>query len=384
MSALGLRPSRPSRLSPSPRSWVFLRVLLGLALLLRLLAAPRVARADDAGAPPAGDAPADVADAGAPPAPSVPPAAPPLATAQPVAQPMELPETGPQLAPTEAEKVRDQPIAKVVLAGNRRISSEDISGYLQQMRPGKLFTPEGLSKDVRELWDSGYFEDIEVDLNKKDDGVYLRILVRERPSIKIVEFSGNEKIDKDDLTESLSGEVKAGSILSYSALRRGVQKLRDKYAEEGYFLAEVSFEVVPQKDNQVTVKVTIREHEQVSVRRITFVGNSHLTDAELREVMITGQTNGFIDFGTGGPFRQDAFERDVLIINALYYDKGYLSVQVATPRVMLTPDRNGIEITLAITEGPRYKIRQLRLYEKDDDGREVEPLGGRRHLREMV
>jgi outer membrane protein insertion porin family len=371
------------------RSRHFLGIWLGLALLLRLLAAPRLAWADDAGAPVAGDPPAEAADGGAPPPAASAPegdagAPPPAATVAAPPAPMELPETGPQLAPTEAEKVRDQPIAKVVLAGNRRISSEDISGYLQQMRPGKLFTPEGLSKDVRELWDSGFFEDIEVDLNKKDDGVYLRILVRERPSIKVVEFSGNEKIDKDDLTEALSAEVKAGSILSYSALRRGVQKLRDKYAEEGYFLAEVSFEVVPQKDNQVTCKFTIREHEQVSVRRITFVGNTHITDAELRDVMITGQTNGFIDFGTGGAFRQDAFERDVLIINALYYDKGYLSVQVATPRVMLTPDRNGIEITLAITEGPRYKIRQLRLYEKDDDGREVEPLGGRRHLREMV
>lgn len=72
------------------------------------------------------------------------------------------------------------------------------------------------------------------------------------------------------------------------------------------------------------------------------------------------------------------------MINALYYDKGYLSVQVATPRVMLTPDRNGIEITIAITEGPRYRIRQMRVYERDEDGREIEPLGGRRHLREMI
>ena len=51
---------------------------------------------------------------------------------------------------------------------------------------------------------------------------------------------------------------------------------------------------------------------------------------------------------------------------------------------MLTPDRTGIEITITIDEGPRYKIRQLRVYERDDDGKEVEPLGGRRNLREMV
>jgi outer membrane protein insertion porin family len=322
-----------------------------------------------------------------PPRPAQPPAAP--ASAAPVSPPppasavAPLPEVVPALPPTEAEQARGLPIAKVTLAGNRRIASEDIAGYLQQMRPGKTFTPEGLAKDVREMWDSGYFEDIEVDLNRKDEGVVLRVLVRERPNIKTIEFSGNEKIDKDDLTEALSAELKTGTILSYAAIRRGVQKLRDKYAEEGYFLAEVSYEVVPLKENQVNVKFTVKEHDPVTIRRITFIGNVNVPDAELRETMITGTTS-ILDFGSGGSFRQDAFERDVLVINALYYDRGFLSVQVATPRVMLTPDRNGIEITIAITEGPRYKIRGLRIYEKDEDNKEIEPIGGRRHLREMI
>ena len=39
------------------------------------------------------------------------------------------------------------------------------------------------------------------------------------------------------------------------------------------------------------------------------------------------------------------------MMNALYYDKGYLNVQIGTPRVMLTPDREGIEITVVIHEG---------------------------------
>ena len=166
----------------------------------------------------------------------------------------------PTLAPTEAELARGQPVARVVIAGNRRISADDIRAYLGTARVGKPFTPEGLSRDVRELWDSGFFEDVEVDLTRRDDGVHLRILVRERPSIKAVEFSGNDKIEKDDLTEAVSVELKAGNILSYAAIRRGLQKLRYKYAEDGYFLAEVSYEVVPQKDNQVVVKFTLREH----------------------------------------------------------------------------------------------------------------------------
>jgi outer membrane protein insertion porin family len=108
-----------------------------------------------------------------------------------------------------------------------------------------------------------------------------------------------------------------------------------------------------------------------------------MSDAELQSTMQTGN-GGFFSFGSGGAYRQDAFERDILLINASYYDKGYMTVQIGTPRVMLTPDREGIEISIAIHEGPRFKIRQLKIYERDNDGKEVEPLGGRRALRQMV
>ena len=286
----------------------------------------------------------------------------------------------PSLPPTEAELSRNQPISRIDVAGNRRVSKDDFLTYLRE-RVGQPFTPEGLTRDVRELWDSGFFDDIEVDLDRRDDGVVLRFLVRERPNIREITFDGNNEIDNDKLVEGI--EIKTNTILSYPAIRRSVQKIRDLYAEKGYFLAEVSFEVVPQKENEVIVKFKIVEHEAVTVRRITFIGNQHVPDSDLREIMYTGQ-GGFFSFGSGGPFRQDAFERDVLMINATYYDRGFLSVAVSAPRVMLTPDRSGIEITLTITEGPQYKIRQLRVYERDASGREVEPIGGRRHLREMV
>ncbi|MBL9021842.1 MAG: outer membrane protein assembly factor BamA, partial [Myxococcales bacterium] len=285
--------------------------------------------------------------------------------------------------PTEADLARGLVIDKVTIAGNERMPAEDIQEMLKNMRVGQTFTPEGLSEDVKELWRSLYFEDIQVDLTRKDAGVQLRILVRERPTIKEITFTGQSALDEDDLKEALSVEVKVGSVLSHSALRRGVQKLRDKYAEEGFFLAEVEYEIKPQKENEVKVEFKVIEHEQVTIRRITFVGNHSIPDDELRDLMITGQTS-FFDFGTGASFRADAFERDVLVINAIYYDRGFLNVQVATPRVMITPDRTGIEITISINEGPRFKIRSLAVFERDADGKEVEPIGGRRALREKI
>jgi outer membrane protein insertion porin family len=288
----------------------------------------------------------------------------------------------PALPPDEAESARGHPIVDVTIAGNRRIPDEEIAKTLQSLRRGNPFTPEGLAGDVHELWKSGYFEDIEVSLTLRD-GVRLRMLVHERPGIKAIELSGNKEIGDDDLLEALSTEVKSGSILSYPALDRGVQKLRDKYAEQGYLRAEIAYEVVPQRDNQVVLRLEIREHKRVTVRRITFIGNAHIPSSELRDVMLTGQKS-LLDLWAGAPFRQDVFERDLLAVTALYYDRGFLSVQLDTPRVAMTTDGEGVELSVSINEGPRYRVRALRVEELDADRRAIEPLGGRRHLREMV
>jgi len=349
------------------------RLLAFLAAVLLALLCVRTAYAAAADT-----APPSAADAGAP--------ASSVAVATPADGGAPAPAPGPdptlRLPPTAAEQAEGLPIAAIEVVGNRRVARDDVISYLRE-KPGQSFKVESLTGDVHALWDSGFFEDIQADLTTNDRGVVLRFIVRERPNIKEIEYAGNEEIENDKLGEAV--EVKPNTILSLPAVRRSVQKIKDAYAEKGYFLADVQYETSPQRDNEVIVKFRITEHQPVTVRRVSFIGNEHLADADLREVMQTGN-GGFLSFGSGGPYRQDVFERDVLMLSALYYDKGYLSVQIGTPRVMLTSDRSGIDIAIVIHEGPRYKIRQLRIYERgaDDAATEVEPLGGRRALQQML
>jgi outer membrane protein insertion porin family len=328
----------------------------------------------DAGtSPTTGDAGAPVAtpmDAGTP---DGGPASSPAAAAEALEPAVKLP-------PTAADQAEGLPIVTIEIVGNRRVARDDVLSYLRE-KAGHLFKVENLTGDVHALWDSGFFEDIQVDLTTNDRGVVLRFIVRERPNIKEVSFEGNDEIEDDKLNEAI--EIKPNTILSVPAVRRSVQKIKDAYGEKGYFLADVSYEIVNARENEVVVKFKIVEHQPVTVRRVTFIGNEHVSDSELRDQMQTGN-GGFLSFGSGGPYRQDVFERDVLMLSALYYDKGYLSVQIGTPRVMLTPDRQGIDIAIVIHEGPRFKIRQLRIYERDNEGHEIEPLGGRRALRQLI
>lgn len=318
-------------------------VLLGLLLALALALAPRLAFAQ--GAPT--DEPAQI----------------------------KLPQT-------EAEKAEGTPIESVEIEGNRRVAVEDVLTYIHE-RAGQTFKVAELQSDVRSLWEANFFRDIQVDLQHGSKGVKLRFRVDERPNIKAIEFEGNDELDNEKLLEAV--EIKVNTIYSAPAVRRSVQKIKDAYTEKGYFLAEVEARETPQRDNELVIKFVVKEHQQVAVRRVTFIGNEHVPDSELRAHMETGQ-EGFLGlsiFG-GTNFKQEILERDVLLLSALYYDKGYMGVQIGTPRVMLTPDRGGIDITIVIHEGPRFKIRQLKIYERDQDGNEVEPLGGRRALRQMV
>jgi outer membrane protein insertion porin family len=226
-------------------------------------AAPMVPDATDGGAPAASAGPG--ADGGAPPgsAASGGPAAP---------TPRAAASEGPaiRLPLTEAEKASGAPIVAIEVSGNRRVARDDVLTYLR-LKSGQTFRAELLASDVRALWDSGFFDDIEVDLTSSDRGVALRFLVRERPNVKAVEFEGNSEIENDKLQEAI--EVKANTILSVPAVRRSVQKIKDAYAEKGYFLADVESSVDAEKDNEVVVRFKIAEHQPVTVRRVTFIGN---------------------------------------------------------------------------------------------------------------
>src|SRR5271168_2406922 len=119
--------------------------------------------------------------------------------------------------PSVAEQAEGLPIASIETVGNRRVGREDVLSYLRE-KPGHLFKVDNLTADVHALWDSGFFEDLQVDLTTNDRGVVLRFIVRERPNIKDITYDGNSEIETDKFGEIV--EVKPNTILSLPAVRR--------------------------------------------------------------------------------------------------------------------------------------------------------------------
>jgi outer membrane protein insertion porin family len=272
-------------------------------------------------------------------------------------------------------------IRRIRVRGNRRVSDDDVMSTIR-LRAGASCTDGAVARDAQALWDQTFYDDIVVEADAAGDRVDITFRLRERPAIGRISFEGNANVSASDLTEEI--DLTEGGILSTPRVREQVGKIRDKYAEEGYFLARVTYRLRRMENNQVDVVFQIDEGQRVTVRRVRFVGNRHLTDGELQGIMQTHQS-GIISFiSNDDRFNRGHFEEDTTRLQAYYYDRGYLAMRVGTPRVELTPDRRFIDITIPVDEGPRFRIGRLVVREVDDDDQRVEPLGGRRELREMV
>ncbi len=308
------------------------------------------------------------------------PAAP--ATPDPAAQATD-PETPAITNNTDAADGQCRRVVRVRLLGLRRLDPADMRETVRT-REGECLSRALASADARRLWDTGFFRNVEVNAEPAEGGVELRYRLQERPTIHAVRFEGYDEVDEDKLRETI--DLRDGSVLSNSAIRRNVQKIIDLYAEKGFFLAEVTFrtERFEAETEQVDVVFRIVERTQVQVRSIRFIGNSAISADELRGVMSTGTANFFSFLTSAGNFREDAFRNDVDMLHAAYYDRGYLTVDISQPRVALSPDRQFIDIVINVREGPRYRVGRLRVMEVDEEGNEVEPLGGRRALRDKV
>ncbi|MDP1919706.1 MAG: outer membrane protein assembly factor BamA [Myxococcales bacterium] len=250
-----------------------------------------------------------------------------------------------------------QKITELRVEGNRRVEQAAIARALKQ-KVGEPFDATKTADDLRALWALKYFNDVQLLVQRTPDGVVYVVRVEEKPAVRAVTLSGNDELSKDDLKDTI--DIKTNSILDLSAIKRNVKKVSDKYVEKGYFLAEVTSQVRPVEGSpEVDVVIVIKENAKVQVKELNFLGVEKVPVAELKAVMATKE-GGYLSFLTSeGTYREELFQRDLQVIQAAYYDRGFINVRVDKPVVSLSPDKRNISITLRIEEGEPYKIGKL-------------------------
>ncbi|HUH05583.1 MAG TPA: outer membrane protein assembly factor BamA, partial [Kofleriaceae bacterium] len=258
---------------------------------------------------------------------------------------------------TDAIELLGKRIDGVQFRGNRKVEDDAIRVNLLS-RKGGVVDLAKIREDVRAMWKMGFFDDVIVEAeDSASGGVILTFVVKEKPSVRKVFIQGNDGVGLDSINEIL--DLKRDAILDVAKVKQNLQKINDLYIEKGYYLASVNYEVRPVNESEVDVWYLIDEASKVEIREVSFIGNKQVTDGELRGIIATQKAGALAFLSDGGVFQQEMFERDLLLITAYYYDRGFINVKLSSPQIRLSRDKRYMYLSIVIDEGPVFRIGSI-------------------------
>lgn len=289
--------------------------------------------------------------------------------------------------PVSAAANEQQIIESVDIQGNRRLRDEDLLYYIRT-RPGDVYDPAALERDLRELLSLNFFDKTATRVLTTDGvrgGINVIFEVREWPIIRDLQFRGLEAVQESDVLKAFR-EQRAGiskeAVYDPVKARGATRILRELLAARGYPNAKVKIEEEEVSATSIAITFDVEQGFRSRIVEIDFEGNENFSDGELRKALQLVRETGLIS-----RFKSE----DILDIRKLQFDlqknvrsymfsKGYFQARIGEPVVeglgvkrtsfvpfialplpLISSKDETLKITVPITEGKIFRVGELKV-----------------------
>ena len=243
--------------------------------------------------------------------------------------------------------------------------------------PGDTYDPATIERDFNSLWNTGYFENLQIAREDTPKGIVLDIIVKEKPTIREINYKGLNSVSTSDVLDRFKKEHVTGfsveSPYDPTRLARAIDVIRALLAEHGHQFATVKPEIKTIPPSSVSVNFIIKEGPTVKVGNITFTGNRTVSSRELRAAMRNLRPVGiphsiFLENIFARTYDASKLEEDTERVRRALQDRGYFRAGVSDPITHIRNEgglsfftfrpRQGkrIDIRIPVEEGPRYRL----------------------------
>ena len=160
-------------------------------------------------------------------------------------------------------------VTAIEIRGNKRIELPAIAGRLT-LKPGDPYTPENVRGQIKILYETGFFEDVQVEAESGAGGVALAFLVREKPFITEIVFDGNKELSDDKLKEKIT--IKSQAFLDQLQAKESAEKIRLAYQGDGYFNCRVIPVVQTLDEDRKRLTFFVKEGDKARVKTVNLDG----------------------------------------------------------------------------------------------------------------
>ena len=252
---------------------------------------------------------------------------------------------------------------------------------------------------IKQLWSLNIFSNVEVLIEKElADGAFLLIKVEEFPRIEKAVVEGNDEISTSKIEEKIN--FIRGQILKTYEVQKVKLKIMKLYEEDGYFNAQITpkffqffqadtsddkiithwrnkkdlseeYKLEFDKDDKtytnliekikdrVLLKYDIVENDVTKVRKITFKGNNELSESDLKGAFKETEESKWWKFWSSSKFDKNKYEEDKKLLQKHYLKSGYRDAEIISDSLVYSNDKKDLEIVLNVSEGPKYKVRNI-------------------------
>jgi outer membrane protein insertion porin family len=269
-------------------------------------------------------------------------------------------------------------VEQIRVIGNRRIPKETILARLFT-HIGDAYDPISVERDFHSLWNTTYFEEVRIEREDSDKGVILDVFVREKPTIREINYKGLNAVSQSDVLDRFKKEKVGLTVESQydpTRIMRAVTVLKDILSEHGHQFAVIKPEIKTIPPASVQVNFNIKEGPTVKVGKIEFTGNEHISSLALRRSMKNLKPIGipysiFLEDIFSQTFDASKLEEDTERVRFAFRNKGYYNTAIETPKTQIR-DEGGlnwftfrpnkgkrIDIQIPIEEGSRYRLGSI-------------------------
>ncbi|MCH8082864.1 MAG: outer membrane protein assembly factor BamA [Myxococcales bacterium] len=258
-------------------------------------------------------------------------------------------------APTSSEQASGERVVEVRVRGNRRIEAEAIKARILT-EAGSRYSPTQIAKDLAAVHSLGFFSDVRIFREPGPSGLIVVFEVKEYPVVRQISISGNENLDSDDIRDILT--LTTGSALDYPLLFENRARIEGLYRAQGFYLAEVSYEIAELGEASISVDFIVVENEKLKLREIRFEGNEVFTDSQLKKGFKT-KVWRFWSIATSwldrsGTYSEPLFRQDLILVKKQYDENGYIQAEVGYPEAL--PVESGLIVSVEIDEGEQFRV----------------------------
>jgi outer membrane protein insertion porin family len=262
-------------------------------------------------------------------------------------------------------------VRDIRVEGVQRTEAGTVFTYLP-VKVGERIDDDKAAQAIKALYATGFYQDVRLE---RDNDVLI-VYVQERPAIAQIDIEGAKEFTKDNLKDGLKqAGIAESKIYDKSLLDRAEKELKRQYTSRGYYGAAIKTTVTPLERNRVSLRFDIEEGTVTKIADINIIGAKDFSERELLRTMKLTTPGWFTWFTKDDQYSKQQLTADLEALRSFYLNRGYLEFNIDSTQVSITPDREKIYIAIAITEGPVYRVGEIKfsgdLIVREDDLRKL-------------